>query len=132
MSQAVGCQLSTTEARVRVSVRMGDAMDKVATGKFLLPDFRHSLSVSFHRCTTFTQVSSGRRIKGPLDAHFHLYHQLERSTTFSLPTDCTLRINSHYFRESRRSIFFFLRVKNIFPVGSRAKKNLIDLNFEKL
>jgi hypothetical protein len=53
------------------AVHVGFVLDKVALGLFFSESFGFPMSVSFHRCSIFTHVSSGKWTKGPLAAHFH-------------------------------------------------------------
>jgi hypothetical protein len=53
------------------AVLVGFVVDRVALGQAFLRALRFSLSVSFHRCSIFTHVSSGGWTMGPLEAQFY-------------------------------------------------------------
>jgi hypothetical protein len=72
IAQAVNGQLLNSKPRFRAQ---GSpewfVVDKLTLGRLYLRVLRFPLSVSFHRCSVFTHVSSGGWTKGPLEAQFH-------------------------------------------------------------
>jgi hypothetical protein len=58
------------------SVDVGFVVDKVALGQISLRIFRFPLSISFHRCSIFTHISSGGWTMGLLAASVPQRHTL--------------------------------------------------------
>jgi hypothetical protein len=53
------------------SVHVGFVVDKMALGQVFSESFGFPPSVSFHRCSIFTHISSGWWTMGPLETQFH-------------------------------------------------------------